>query len=135
MEWSNPFPSVSPQFAALGETYQTADLVWSAIAPEKMTQEEAAQYCRGLGGGSRLPTRKDFEALALVMKKDTASGYDPSLVPGIAGHHFWSDTVYKDYNIAYVFDGDDAKLLYYYRTYERDVRCVTPLVSFKNLPR
>jgi len=60
-------PRVTRNFAALGEMYKIAGFIWSGMAPEGMNHAAAIQYCQGLSGGARLPTKEEWEALSRVI--------------------------------------------------------------------
>jgi hypothetical protein len=51
---------VSSAFASLGNMYEAAGLIWSAVTPKKMNHDEAIQYGQSLGGGARLPTQAEW---------------------------------------------------------------------------
>jgi hypothetical protein len=83
---------VSREFAALGEMFQTGDLIWSGRAPLKMNQARAAQFCRDLGGNSRLPTAEEWRSLALVLGFQSQRGYHLAALSDVLGNSFWSST-------------------------------------------
>jgi hypothetical protein len=114
---------VSPQFAALGDMYKAAGLIWSGVAPNKMDQRDAESFCRSLGRGSRLPTKEEFEALSRVMS--LGGTYTPDLFPGTIGHLFWSSSVDSRYaDSAFYFNGNGGNLVSYRRNDYDFVRCV-----------
>jgi hypothetical protein len=121
---ANDDPRVSPQFTALGPMYEAASLIWSWVAPNKMSHKDAVNYCQSLGGGSRLPTEEEFEALLRVM---TPGGtYNPDLFPGMRHRAFWSSSAHSnDAAFAFVFfAGYVGRLSSRHRYNGGSVRCV-----------
>jgi hypothetical protein len=92
-------PRVSPKFAALGKMHQVGNVVWSGIFTRPKTlfksggvkdQLEAARFCDGLGGGARLPTLSEFEALGNAMGIGRPEGYSNKMFPDMYhASHFW----------------------------------------------
>ncbi len=87
---------IPPLFAELGQMHEVKNLVWSAVAKEKMNYAQAVEYCESLGNGVHLPTRTHWNYLRWAMGKH--------LIPDIKGLMFWSMT------------GDESKFHYAYRT-------------------
>jgi hypothetical protein len=54
----------------------------------KMKWAAADRFCRGLGDGSRLPTREEYEALGRAMRP--GERYNPDLIADMRGNWFWS---------------------------------------------
>jgi len=117
-------PRVSHDFAALGAVHETAGLIWSAVTPENMNQAAAIQYCQGLGGGARLPTKEEWEVLKQVMTIPSGK-YSPKLLPGTKGKWFWSSSVHPTYAVsAFYFDGSNGGVGRDNRYSFYSVRCV-----------
>lgn len=94
---------VNPAFAALGGMYQVGNVIWSGVAKEwqwrgmfnllvvnKMNQHSAGQFCQNLGGGARLPTLEEYEALRRAMGYPI--DYRSDRIADMAGHWFWSSS-------------------------------------------
>ena len=122
-------PRVTRNFAALGEMYQIAGFIWSGMAPGKMNQADAIQYCQGLGGGARLPKKKEWAALARALGKDVPGRqYDPDLLPDTK-YLFWSSSSYQeDANKGYLFNGYNGSIFSHNCNNTRWVSCVVPAV-------
>lgn len=82
----------------LGEAWRDeAGLTWGDILTDAsghhllLFQSEAASECEKIG--ARLPTKQEFERLALYMRTGKAS-YCPQILPNlnVAGYRYWSST-------------------------------------------
>jgi hypothetical protein len=109
-------PRVTPQFAAQGLMHQAVGLIWSGVPSEAMKRDAAVQFCQSLGGGARLPTVEEWEALTRIMNGNFEA------LPGISGKYFWSSGAANAFNfrsggVPYPRDCRDAIFA---------VRCVVP---------
>lgn len=133
-------PRVPPAFSALGpeNMYQVGNLIWSAVpaAPRNggnhpaagsmiMDYQAALTFCQELGGGSRLPTREEYEALARSM---TVNGrYDHNRIPDMSGNWFWSSSVHPVApDGAFYFNGYYGNINVGHRRAKKSVRCGLP---------
>ena len=116
-------PRVTPEFAALGQMFEAAGLIWSGVAKKTMDHADAIQYCQDLGQGARLPTKEEYEALKLAMSPE--GKYNPYLLPDIQSKYFWSSSFrpYSDY--AFFFFGNNGGFITAHRDDNNaSVRCV-----------
>jgi len=109
-------PRVTPQFAAQGTMYRAVGLIWSGIPSQAMKRDKAVQFCQSLGGGARLPTVEEWEAVTRVMNGNLES------LPGSSDKYFWSSGAANAFNfrsggIPYTRDCRDDLF---------SVRCVVP---------
>ena len=104
-------------------------LIWGDLVlgknelPIKMTQKDADAYCFAIG--AHLPTKDQFEQLALDLGKATEIGYNPKpeVLPNLVGHEYWTRSkLVSAYSLK--FNGDTGDI----SAGERDalfvVRCV-----------
>ncbi len=127
------FNELSLNFRALGHPYEAAGLIWSGPAPVSMTQQNAVEYCAGLGGSSRLPTQAEFIALSRTMGSQQpvygapnydVNGYNRNLIP-MSQKTFWSASVYPtDNSFAANFIGYSGRIGKGYVHHPASVRCV-----------
>jgi hypothetical protein len=127
-----------PGFIALGpeNVYRIRDprapnqeLTWSHVAPNPpgqpgRTYEEAIEFCRNLGGGARLPTKEEYEALIRAMSP--GGRYNPDLLPDMRGRWFWSSGP-NGFDDAWKFYGNLGNVSIGYRSVRIHVRCVVAL--------
>jgi len=119
---------VTHAFADLGDIYEAVGLIWSGIASQKMSQSDAMRYCQHLGGGARLPTREEWEALAKAMS--TGGRYNSDLLPGTKGKWFWSSSdAPDDADFAFNFGGKQGSVAFEERSSVGSVRCVIPVTT------
>jgi hypothetical protein len=112
---------VNPAFAALGNMYEAAGLIWSGVAPREMNWQEAINYCANLGGGARLPTTDEYGALSRAMS--LGRHYNANLLPDTLQKWFWSSSPHGE-NLAHYFNGFDGNVYHRYRISDFSVRCV-----------
>lgn len=125
---------------ALGAAYKDpSGLIWGSIVTAQgktsnMDQYDADEYCKD--GGTRLPTKEEFQQLAKYLGEGTAQGYSPFLsdgkteiLPGLSGEQFWSSSLYpgnSDY--AFAFKGGNGYVGFAdrlnYVNFRYAVRCV-----------
>lgn len=133
-------PGYVAEFAALGPQYRITDAIGlvppftlSSPGPNTMNQRAAAGCYERVGmpwnrrteyhpgfceqNGGNAPTREQFEALARARGRGTPGGYTP--LPGMAGFGgFWSSSVLPNSaSLAFLFNGTNGNVGYYYRSY------------------
>ncbi len=129
------FNQLSQQFRNLGNMYEVAGLIWSGVlASRQLRQRDAVAYCAGLGGGSRLPTKDEYIALARAMGSRQpdyhapgfdSAGYDKSLIPDLINRNFWTASVDPQYDDrAFNFIGSEGYIYHDNRGSIESVRCV-----------
>ena len=125
---------VTPEFARLGSMYEIAGLIWSGVPAQTMHWEAAKKFCKDLGKGSRLPTRKEYDALARVL--GYPDDYQPNILPDMDRMTFFSSST-VDLNHVYVFNGSEGSWGWHnhylwskstgrYKDQVQSVRCVRP---------
>ena len=88
----------------------------------RMNHHDAINFCLGLGGGSRLPTREEYEALSRAM---TVNGhYDRNRIPDMSDKWFWSASLHPNHDSACNFNGDNGNFYDGDLRDESSVRCV-----------
>ncbi len=101
---------------ALGEAYKDpSGRIWGSVIMigdevNHMYQHNAIEYCKI--GRSHLPSKKEFEQLAMYLGYEAAQGYSPyisggrtEMLPGFSSEELWSSTpgpVYADNAYAFV---------------------------------
>jgi hypothetical protein len=97
---------VTPAFAELGEMHEVGGVIFSGAwyVPSQAAGEE---FCRGLGGGSYLPSKEELGLLDGGL--GYPDSYDPNQISDQAGRIFWSSSVYPDYpGVSYGLIGDEG---------------------------
>ena len=98
----------------LGEAWKDeSGLVWGDVvkdqlgSPKSMTEFEALNYCTQIGAS--LPKKKQLDSLAKYLGNGSTDGYNPIILPHLAGFFFWSSTLDDEFNSAnYIFVGSSG---------------------------
>lgn len=92
-----------------------------------MDWKAADRFCRGLGGGARLPTREEFEWLGRAMGRP--NHYRSDMIADMRRRWFWSSSVKeRDPGHYYYFNGDSGVISDTFgRNRHGSVRCVYSL--------
>lgn len=130
---------VSARFAGVGgdlhdNLIEVAGLIWSNVAPKTMNHRDAQNFCVGLGGGARLPTKDEYRALSQAMGSGQpevkapgfdVTGYRIDHLPTNHRRWFWSATAHPLYSVdAFVLSGQNGSISTYARLNHSYVRCV-----------
>jgi hypothetical protein len=99
------------------------DFIVSHVAPTKMNQMEAIDYCKGLGGGARLPTKEELETLGRAMGQYQHGGYQINLIPQM-NLQFWSSSLLIFGFGSYYFHGQSGHTQVAMSDLPKSVRCV-----------
>ena len=114
---------VTPEFAALGNMYEMANLIWSGVPARKMPWKEAVGFCKTLGKGSRLPTWSEYYNLTIAMGRPHR--YDANLLPDMKKNLFWSSKLLPGQKyFAACLNGDNGDASFQSKTLLGSVRCV-----------
>ncbi len=118
----------------LGLAYRDpSGLIWGSPSSVFMTQYDGKELCESIG--ARLPTREEFQSLAVYLGRDSSQGFSPFLadgktevLPGTVRKWFWSSSVIAidsdQHDDAYTFYGEDGDLGHTYRGGNEAIRCV-----------
>ncbi len=128
---------VGPAFRELGPMYLTARgrfgggiLLWSGVASEEMSYQDAVNFCAGLHPGSRLPSQEDYWVLSHAMggrdpENGDLRGYHRILIPSMIDRSFWSKSLDPDDpGFALTWSGNSAEISSSVLLAYKGVRCV-----------